>query len=49
MHHRKHLRNKKTDNTLKGIKVNLSRKQIPLCKDCHRKVHNGTYGGPGIY
>lgn len=49
MHHRKHLRNKKTDNILKGIKVNLSRKQIPLCKDCHRNVHNGTYDGPGIY
>lgn len=49
MHHRRPLKNKITDNTLKGIKVNLSRKQIPLCRACHMKVHSGQYDGPGIY
>lgn len=49
MHHRRGLKNKRTDNTLKGIKINLSRKQIPLCKACHVKVHAGKYDGPGIY
>lgn len=47
MHHRRPL--KGTDNTLKGIKKNLSRKQIALCKKCHTKVHKGEYDGPGIY
>lgn len=47
MHHRRPL--KGTDNTLKGIKKNLSRKQIPLCRVCHIKVHRGEYDGPGIY
>lgn len=49
MHHRRPLRTKSTDNTLKGIKINLTRKQIPLCKQCHTKVHTGKYDGPGIY
>lgn len=49
MHHRRGLKSKDTDNTLKGIKKNLSRKQIPLCRTCHMKVHKGQYDGPGIY
>ena len=49
MHHRRPLKRKITDNTLKGIKVNLSRKQIPLCRTCHMNVHKGKYDGPGIY
>lgn len=49
MHHRRPLRQKNTDNTLKGIVQNLSRKQIPLCRPCHIKVHRGEYDGPGIY
>lgn len=39
----------KTDNTLKGIQINQSRKQIPLCATCHQRVHKGLYDGPGIY
>ena len=35
MHHRRPLNAHKTDNTLKGIQVNLSRKQILLCASCH--------------
>lgn len=49
MHHRRPLEAHKTDNTLKGIQINLSRKQIPLCVSCHQRVHNGRYDGPGIY
>jgi len=49
MHHRRPLKSSRTDNTLKGIIKNLSRKQIPLCRDCHIKVHSGSYNGPGIY
>jgi len=49
MHHRRPLCQSKTDGTLKGINSNLSRKQIPLCRSCHIKVHSGQYDGPGIY
>jgi len=49
MHHRRPLKAHKTDNTLKGIQINQSRKQIPLCASCHQRVHNGIYDGPGIY
>lgn len=49
MHHRRPLKAHKTDNTLKGIQINQSRKQIPLCFLCHQRVHNGLYDGPGIY
>jgi 5-methylcytosine-specific restriction endonuclease McrA len=49
MHHRRPLKSSKTDNTLKGVVKNLTRKQIPLCRECHMKVHAGSYSGPGIY
>lgn len=49
MHHRRPLIAHKTDNTLKGIQINQSRKQIPLCASCHQRVHNSLYDGPGIY
>ena len=49
MHHRRPLKTSKTDNTFKSIKINLARKQIPLCRECHLKVHTGYYNGPGIY
>lgn len=49
MHHRRPLKSSVTDNTLKGVIKNLTRKQIPLCRKCHLKVHLGSYDGPGIY
>lgn len=49
MHHRNKLVKIKTDNTLKAITVNLSRRKIPLCKFCYDKVHKGTYKGFGIF
>lgn len=49
MHHRRPLKPSITDNTLKGITKNLTRKQIPLCRKCHLKVHSGSYDGPGTH
>jgi predicted HNH restriction endonuclease len=49
MHHLKHI---KTINIkLKGIDKEMAainRKQIPVCKDCHSKVHRGEYDGIGL-
>jgi 5-methylcytosine-specific restriction endonuclease McrA len=49
MHHRRPLKSSITDNTLKGVVKNLTRKQIPLCRKCHLRVHSGSYDWPGIY
>lgn len=49
MHHRRTLKAHKTCNTLKGIQINQSRKQISLCISWHQRVHNGLYDGFGIY
>jgi 5-methylcytosine-specific restriction endonuclease McrA len=49
MHHRRPLKSAVTDNTLRGVVKNLTRRQIPLCRECHLKVHAGSYNGPGIY
>ena len=46
MHHVKHVR--KADYTYKGfheLMHLLSRKQIPVCKICHLKIHKGEYDG----
>lgn len=49
MHYRRPLKAHETDSTLKGIQINQSRKQIPLCLSCHQRVHDRLYDGPGIY
>nr|YP_009686222.1 putative reverse transcriptase and intron maturase [Halamphora calidilacuna]QDR25075.1 putative reverse transcriptase and intron maturase [Halamphora calidilacuna] len=49
MHHVKHVR--KNGYRYKGFHQQmtlLNRKQIPLCKDCHQKVHSGVYDGPSL-
>ena len=49
MHHIKHVR--KQGFRYKGFANQmalLNRKQIPLCKDCHKKVHAGLYDGPSL-
>lgn len=46
MHHLKHIRTVNTK--LKGIDkemASINRKQIPVCKSCHLKIHNGKYDG----
>lgn len=49
MHHVKHVRKKGF--RYKGFHEQmalLNRKQIPLCKNCHKKVHAGLYDGPSL-
>ena len=49
MHHVKHVR--KEGFRYKGFRQQmalLNRKQIPLCKNCHKKVHMGLYDGPAL-
>jgi len=46
MHHLKHIR--KSNAKLSGFSLimsKLNRKQIPVCKDCHHKIHTGKYDG----
>jgi len=50
MHHVRHIR-KMTDKQAKGftrVMAALNRKQVPVCKRCHRAIHNGEYDGLSI-
>jgi group II intron reverse transcriptase/maturase len=42
MHHVRHLRKKKVKGFTQ-IMQQLNRKQIPVCRDCHLKIHMGQY------
>jgi hypothetical protein len=48
IHHVKHIR-KMTEvtkkNTLKARMARMNRKQIPVCRACHIKIHRGKYDG----
>jgi hypothetical protein len=44
MHHVKALKSAKTSGFI-TVMINMNRKQIPVCKSCHVKIHNGTYDG----
>lgn len=49
MHHVRHIR--KRGHHVKGFKLYLAainRKQIPVCRQCHRDIHNGKYDGPNL-
>jgi hypothetical protein len=49
MHHVKHI--KKQGLRYEGFHNQmalLNRKQIPLCKNCHKNVHAGLYDGPSL-
>lgn len=46
MHHVNHVR--KIGEKITGFKrimASLNRKQICVCKNCHRKIHMGQYNG----
>jgi hypothetical protein len=49
MHHIKHIRtiNLKLSK-FDQLAARINRKQIPLCRPCHTKVHNGTYNGMSL-
>jgi group II intron reverse transcriptase/maturase len=47
MHHVRHIR-KMTEKQTRGftaLLAKLNRKQIPVCQECHRKIHSGAYDG----
>jgi len=47
MHHLRHIR-KAGDKPAKGFNAilrALNRKQIPVCRSCHGKIHQGAYDG----
>jgi len=41
-HHLKHVRKNKSIG-FNQIQSQLNRKTIPVCKNCHNKIHNGRY------
>jgi predicted HNH restriction endonuclease len=49
MHHIKHI---KTINVklskFDQMAARVNRKQIPLCQECHKKVHQGKYQGMSL-
>ena len=49
MHHVRHVR--KRNQPIRGFTFYLAainRKQIPVCKQCHRDIHNGIYDGNSL-
>lgn len=46
IHHVRKLASGKSKDFLMHIQQRMNRKQIPLCKSCHIKVHRGAYDGP---
>nr|UIB38921.1 hypothetical protein [Trentepohlia sp. YN1317] len=44
IHHTKHIAKDKTSGFSQIIRQ-INRKQIPVCVDCHKSIHNGTYDG----
>lgn len=49
MHHLKPIKyNPKNNNNFKRILSDFSRKQIPICKSCHVKIHSGQYSGKAL-
>ena len=47
IHHVKHLRKngRSKKDFLTQMMIKMNRKQIPLCANCHHKVHSGQYDG----
>jgi len=44
MHHVKHIRKGEVKGFTQIMKQ-LNRKQIPVCRPCHMKIHSGKYDG----
>jgi group II intron reverse transcriptase/maturase len=48
MHHVRHIRklsNKRVATGFNRLLRAMNRKQVPVCSDCHRKIHRGEYDG----
>lgn len=51
IHHLKHLRKMgkfTRSDAISKIMVNINRKQIPVCKPCHNKIHHGKHDRPNL-
>jgi len=53
LHHIKHVRKEKfslinPENAFEKMSFIRNRRQVPLCKDCHNKIHSGEYSGEGL-
>lgn len=48
MHHIRSLKTGITDNSFNQIMKNIQRKQIPVCRNCHNRIHRGEYDGPSL-
>jgi group II intron reverse transcriptase/maturase len=49
MHHVRHIR--KRGKSVQGFTLYMAainRKQVPVCRKCHREIHNGKYDGPSL-
>lgn len=42
MHHVKSLKTRRNDNSFTQVMRNMNRKQIPVCRPCHLKIHKGA-------
>ena len=45
MHHIKHVRKAQTAKGFNKLLSIIKRKQLPTCRDCHKKLHSGLYDG----
>lgn len=49
MHHIKHIKTINTKlNDFYKLVAGINRKQVPLCRNCHVKIHSGKYKGVSI-
>ena len=48
MHHLRRLKDTKDKGTLIKIMAKMNRKTIPVCRNCHMKIHKGEYDGMSL-
>lgn len=48
VHHIKHLKGNKGKDWLAATMSQFARRQVPVCKSCHQKIHKGLYNGPKL-
>ena len=49
MHHLKHLKTRNCSSCPFGkMMARINRKQVPLCRPCHQRVHKGEYAGMSL-
>lgn len=48
MHHVRHVRKDKPAKGFTKVLSAINRKQIPVCRSCHLKIHNGEYHGKNL-